>query len=183
MQTKLTQQIIVASSNPIKIEATLAAFQRSFPNTEWQIEGIAAPSGVPDQPLGDEQTLTGSLNRLNHIHQARPEADFWVGLEGGIDIRPTEIAVFGWMTIRHADLTSKARTGEFYLPQSLVKLVNEGMELGPATDLTFNETNTSKRMGTVGVLTHHQITRSKYYEHALILALIPFLNNDLYNLQ
>lgn len=34
---------------------------------------------------------------------------------------------------------------------------------------------------TVGILTNEIITRSVYYEHALILALIPFIHPELYN--
>ncbi len=32
----------------------------------------------------------------------------------------------------------------------------------------------------VGKLTHGEVTRSAYYEQAVALALIPFMNRDLY---
>lgn len=34
--------------------------------------------------------------------------------------------------------------------------------------------------GTVGKLTGNIVTRADYYEHAIVMALIPFLNLELY---
>lgn len=36
---------------------------------------------------------------------------------------------------------------------------------------------------TVGILTRELISRAEYYEHALVLALIPFIRPELYPLQ
>ena len=48
---------------------------------------VAVPSGVPDQPMGDEETKLGALNRACNARDCvcgRGEAaDFFVGLEGG----------------------------------------------------------------------------------------------------
>lgn len=51
--------ILVASKNPVKINAVQQAIQRCFPDLQVAIAGREAPSGVPDQPYGDEETLAG----------------------------------------------------------------------------------------------------------------------------
>jgi non-canonical (house-cleaning) NTP pyrophosphatase len=54
------------------------------------------------------------------------------------------------------------------------------MELGHADDLVFKAQNSKQQGGSVGLLTHGLVTRETYYEQALLLALIPFLNEELY---
>lgn len=74
-----------------------------------------------------------------------------------------------------------AKTGTFILPPKITQLLrDEGMELGDADDLVFSRTQSKHGSGTVGVLTDGLIDRSKYYEHALILALVPWIRHDVY---
>ena len=46
--------------------------------------------------------------------------------------------------------------------------------------IVFNCVNSRQDNGTVGILTDNVIDRVQLYEHALILALIPFKNETLY---
>ena len=66
------------------------------------------------------------------------------------------------------------------LPPSVVCLVREGVELGEANDRVFMRTGSKRTDGAVGILTHGLIDRTKYYQHALVLALAPFVNSGLY---
>jgi inosine/xanthosine triphosphatase len=60
-----TQPIIthlfVGSTNPVKINAVINAASETWP--EIIAQGFAAPSGVSDQPIGDEETRLGAKNR------------------------------------------------------------------------------------------------------------------------
>ncbi len=76
--------VLVGSKNPIKISCTEDAFTRAF-NKSFLVEGINAPSDVPDQPKGDAETLLGAKNRAVNSSRIFPEANYWVGIEGGID--------------------------------------------------------------------------------------------------
>ena len=73
-----------------------------------------------------------------------------------------------------------SKTGTFLLPTSLAKCIEEGMELGHADDKVFGRVNSKQQSGTVGVLTDGLIDRTAYYEHALILALVPWIRPDVY---
>lgn len=42
---------------------------------------MAAPSGVSDQPMSDDEMIRGAKNRANHIKNTSLDADFWVGIE------------------------------------------------------------------------------------------------------
>eukprot|EP00978_Attheya_sp_CCMP212_P000206 scaffold367_cov46-Attheya_sp.AAC.5 len=74
-----------------------------------------------------------------------------------------------------------AQTGHFALPPQVAQLVvKEGMELGDADDQVFDRTNGKHGSGTVGILTNGMIDRANYYDHALKLALTPWIRPDLY---
>src|SRR5688500_7058810 len=73
--------IAVASTNRVKIEAALTGFRRMFPNDHYEAVGVTALSGVSDQPMTDDETLRGAVERAKQARQVRPDADFWVGIE------------------------------------------------------------------------------------------------------
>ncbi len=75
----------------------------------------------------------------------------------------------------------KSRTGTFRLPEPVARLVREGRELGEADDVVFGRSNSKQEEGAVGLLTGNVIDRAALYEHAVILALAPFKNPDLYD--
>lgn len=177
------QKIIVASQNPVKINAALAGFTRMFPHTEFIVEGAAVESGVNDQPIGNDETYQGALNRLEGIEQLSPNADYWVAIEGGVEIRGDDMEVSAWIVIKSkSGQIGKGKSGSFILPPSVAAHVHEGKELGTATDLVFDKKNSKQGGGSVGELTEGAMTRTTYYESAVIYALIPFKNPDLYPL-
>lgn len=172
--------VLVGSKNPVKISCTEDAFTRAF-NKSFLVEGINASSGVSDQPKGDKETLIGAKNRALNSRVVFPEANFWVGIEGGLDVDEYGMYAFAWVFILdNKGRTSQSKTGIFYLPKAVVDLVNEGMELGRADDLIFNRENSKQQGGSVGILTHGIVERKEYYRQAIILALIPFLNENLF---
>lgn len=175
------KQILVASGNPVKITAALEGFQAMFPKEQFEAMGASAPSGVADQPMTDNETYTGACNRVAHIAKEHPNADYYVGIEGGIQETGDELEVFAWVVIRGKDgMVGKGRTSTFFLPPPLTKLVREGMELGAADDAFFGRTNGKCENGTVGILTGDVVDRTKYYVEAMAMALIPFRNPNLY---
>ncbi len=172
--------VLVGSKNPVKISCTEDAFTRAF-NQSFLVEGINAPSGVSEQPKGDPETLLGAKNRAHNSQKIFPEANFWVGIEGGIDEDEYGMFAFAWIYVLAKDgKTTQSKTGTFYLPKAVVGLVNEGMELGKADDLVFEKENSKQQGGSVGILTHGVVDRSEYYRQAIILALIPFVNENLF---
>jgi len=172
--------IVVGSYNPVKLNAVEQAFRRVFPDESLHVFPCSAPSGVNDQPMSDSETLTGAKNRANFCAIEHPDASYWVGLEGGCQMRGAELEAFAWMFIKSPQGEGKARTASFELPQQVAQLVSSGMELGMADDHVFKQSNSKQQAGAVGLLTGGLINRSQYYEQALILSLIPFINGDFY---
>ena len=73
-----------------------------------------------------------------------------------------------------------AKTALFAIPDAVAALVKEGVELGEADDRVFDRVKSKHGSGTVGILTDGLVDRSAYYEHALLLALTPWIRPDLY---
>ena len=176
----MPKKIIIASKNPVKINAVKTGFEKMFPDQEFVCRGEAAPSGVSIQPLTNKETFIGAVNRTNHAHQYFPDADYWVGIEGGIEKVETEMEAFAWIVIKSNQKMGKAKTGTFYLPPGVVRLINEGKELGEADDIVFGAINSKQKGGAVGLLTGNVSDRTRLYLDAVILALIPFKNPELY---
>jgi inosine/xanthosine triphosphatase len=174
-------KVVVASKNPVKINAVKIGFEKVFPETKFEFVGVSAASEVPDQPMTNNQTLQGAINRANNAQKEIVDADYYVGLEGGLEkTSQNEMEVFAWIVIKSDKKLTKARTSTFFLPQKIIELIDQGMELGHADDLVFGRTNSKQQTGTVGVLTHNLITRTDYYVEPVVLALIPFINPELY---
>jgi inosine/xanthosine triphosphatase len=172
--------VIVASHNPVKLLAVRRGFERMFPQESFEFIGVSLPSGVSHQPRSDAETMRGALNRASAAAVSRPQADYWVGVEGGIQDDGDEMVAFAWIVVRSAHSLGKGRTGTFYLPQKVAELVHQGLELGDADDIVFGRSNSKQENGAIGILTDDVIDRAQLYEQAAIMALIPAKNPALY---
>lgn len=171
---------MVASKNPVKVKAALSGLQHMFPEQAFEAVPASVPSGVADQPMSDEETLQGALNRVKNAREAHPDADYWIGLEGGVSSMQGELAAFAWIVVQGGTLTGKARSGIFFLPPAVAALVERGVELGKADDMVFNHQNSKQKGGAIGILTGNVLDRKQLYEQAVMLALVPFKNKELY---
>jgi inosine/xanthosine triphosphatase len=180
LNCKTMKKVIIASKNPVKIRAVKDGFEKMFPDQEFEFKSVSVPSNVADQPLSNNETFIGSRNRAVNASSEVKDADFCVGIEGGIEHVENEMEVFAWVFIESAGKYGKARTGTFFLPKQVAELVKEGKELGEADDIVFKRNNSKQENGAVGILTGDVIDRTKYYTEAVVLALIPFKNVSLY---
>ncbi|MGB1288969.1 MAG: inosine/xanthosine triphosphatase [Aggregatilineales bacterium] len=174
----MTKTILIASQNPVKIEATRQGFVAMFPDETFSVSGISVSSGVSDQPMNRAETLQGAKNRAQNAVVAQPEHDFFVGIEGGVADNNGRLEVFAWVFVLHQGQTGSAQTGIFYLPQEVTKLIHAGYELGDADDKVFGRNNSKQQSGSIGLLTGDALTRTSYYVQAVIMALIPFKHPD-----
>mmetsp|Transcript_15146 Transcript_15146/g.23568 ORF Transcript_15146/g.23568 Transcript_15146/m.23568 type:complete len:233 (+) Transcript_15146:66-764(+) len=226
MMTESCLSIAVGSKNPAKIRAVQDALEKALlqnnnnAKIKLDLEGFDVSSGVDDQPMSDEETKRGAVNRTKaafeeYVKKHQHEPHFAVGLEGGLEVQPQNsdnnnndnddvwcmayMAIYGRRSLEVLQLVASkdcspqndsdnnkmiwglGKTGAFLLPPAVSDLVlNHGMELGDADDKIFNRTNSKHGSGTVGVLTNGLISRTYYYDHALILALVPWLRPDVY---
>lgn len=175
------KKVIVSSTNPVKINATKNAFEKMFPEEQFEFEGVKIESGVSDQPMTDEETRRGAISRAQNAKLAVTNADYWVGIEGGVDVHYGEMHTFAWVIILDKNgRKGSEKTATHQLPVKVVELIKQGVELAHADDQIFNRKDSGKQNGSVGLLTSDVVTRTTYYEMAVALALVPFKNSELY---
>lgn len=164
--------VVAATTNPAKINAIAMAFEDIFGADAFRIEGVDVDSGVSNQPIGSSETRTGARHRVISARQVRPEADFWVGVEAGIEDNMT----FAWMVIENMHQRGESRSASLMLPEIILQEINQGSELGDEMEKLTGITEVKRKGGAIGVFTAGKLSRTSVYHQALVLALAPFHN-------
>jgi inosine/xanthosine triphosphatase len=179
---KMISNLYVGSLNPVKINAALETLSDTL-DEAFEVEGISVPSGVSDQPMTEEETRAGAINRVKNLlalHDSL-EGDAWyVAIEGGVDVFEDGPATFAYVVIYHQGHWSVGRSANLPLPVSVYQALQRGQELGDVMDALFGTQNVKQKGGAIGLLTHNHATRQSVYNVALTLAMAKFHYPDLY---
>ena len=168
-------QVVCATTNPAKIQSVLLAFTQVYGDDSCQIEPVVVDSNVPEQPFGSDETKMGAQNRVDNARKLRPNADFWVAIEAGIDAGST----FSWVVIENASLHGEARSATLPLPDVILQKVSAENTLGMVMSEYSGIDKIGRKEGAIGIFTAGKLTRSTVYYQAVMLALSPF-HNDIY---
>lgn len=172
-------KILVGSQNPVKVNAARIAFGKVFAREDITCEAVIAPSGVADQPMTSQATREGAINRVKYCQQ-NYQADFYLAIEGGVDCFEDGPATFAYVVIADNKTVSVGRSANLPLPNIVYQALVDGEELGHVMDRLFDTDNVKQKQGAIGLLTKGQATRESIYTQAVIMALAPMLNSDLY---
>ncbi len=171
------RRVAVGSTNPVKVAAARAVLAPLAPQAA--IEPVAVASDVPDQPLGDDQTIHGARTRAERARAAL-DADLGVGVEGGVvELPDGTMRTCAWAVVVGRD--GRVGTGgslAMPLPASVAAAIRGGAELGHAMDALVSATNTKHGAGAVGILTRGLVDRQRAYEVLVTYALAPFLTPE-----
>jgi len=172
---------VVGSTNPVKVAAATAILAQVAPQV--QVTGVAVPSGVPDQPFGDEETQAGARQRARAALQTTPEAQLGIGLEGGVVELPNgELRSCAWAVV--VDREGREGLGgslSMPLPARVAARIRAGEELGYAMDAEARTSGTKHGKGAVGILTAGLVDRQRAYEPMVAYALAPWLAPEMFS--
>jgi inosine/xanthosine triphosphatase len=171
-------RIAVGSLNPVKLGAVAQVVRQWLASA--RIDGVAVPSGVPDQPFGDEETRRGAAQRARAAREAL-DADIGVGIEGGVvDEEDGEgMRTCAWAAVSMRD--GREFLGgslAMPLPPAVAALIRQGVELGHAMDAVTGGRDTKLGVGAVGILTSGLIDRQRAYEVLVTYAFSPLIAAD-----
>lgn len=163
----------------MKVAAAAAVIRSYF--ADALVAAQPVPSGVPDQPFGDEQTIAGARERARRAREMA-DADLGVGLEGGVVDGPEGMRTCAWCVVVHRD----GREGvggslAMPLPEGVAAMIRAGEELGYAMDRFANARGTKHGKGAVGILTAGKIDRQAAYEVLVTYAMGPIVAAELYS--
>jgi len=175
-------KVAVGSLNELKIEAVRRVFEEYFPRVF--VEAVSVD--VPPQPIGFEETLRGAVRRgLEALR--RLDADYGVGIEAGLIQMPYTITGYVDQHIcaiidRDERVTPLGFSASFEFPAEIVKciLAGKAAEAKEVMDKIARTKEIGRGMGAIGYLTSRKMNRIDLCIQAVISALIPRLNTQLY---
>lgn len=191
------RRVALGSGNPAKRRGVESALDRVQAGGRPELMCFEVPSGVRDQPWGDEETLLGAENRagaaLRRVGAAEGAVDpaasepfdagtMGIGIEGGLTRVGKVVWSFSWVvTLDRRGTRGAARSAAFALPPRVTALLETGIELGDAIDRTFGVQGSKRAGGAVGLLTSGALDRPGLYAQVVVLALMPLLRADLFD--
>lgn len=158
-------RIAIGSKNPAKVNAVKDAFR------DYNVEIIAvdAASGVSEQPMTDEETIKGAINRAIEAAE-KAGASIGIGLEGGVQQTAQGLLLCNWGALKAKGLEPIIAGGaRLQLPEEVAEKVLAGNELGPVMDEYANKQNVRKNEGAVGIFTNGHVNRSEMFLHVMKL--------------
>ncbi len=173
-------KIAVGSKNLVKLKAVETAFKTVWPDENWEVLSIKVDSGVPDQPMSDQEAIHGAKNRAKQALK-KIQADYGVGIEGGIQKIGDDYFDTGWVVVvDEQGVEGIGSALKIIVPPKMMELVNQGKELGLVNDIIFNLHNSKQAEGHFGLMTNNAIDRAKGYKDGVIAALSRFIHPDLF---
>ncbi len=176
--------VAVGSSNPAKIKAVESALKKL--KIKASVRSCRVKTTVGPQPLSLKETLRGALERA-HNARALLSTDLGVGLEAGIVSLPATISGYLNFQIcaiidRDGGVTLGTSPGFEFPTQAVRKVISgEVAEFEVLMEKISGEKRIGEKYGAIGFLTRNVVTRQDLGEHAVIMALIPRLNPELYS--
>ena len=176
-------RIGVGSTNKVKVNAVRETVADYEMFRDVEVVSVETSSGVSDQPLSLQETITGAKNRARAAYAGN---EYGVGLESGLfDVPETKTGMMDTCVCAiydgkefHIGLSSC-----FESPIKITEMVKQGTH-----DITqaFNEHKLSDdpklgaAEGAIGLLTKGKVNRLAYTKQAIVMALIHLENPHLY---
>jgi len=169
----------VGSKNPVKVQATRNVLEKFY--NDVTVSAVHVNSGVPDQPIGLEQTIEGAVNRAKGAYSS--DCDLGVGIESGLLETPHTITGYvdlQWCAIYDGEKTTLGVSAGFEYPPTVVEEVLNGKEVGDVMDELTGVNNLGEKMGAVSYLSRGLLDRTGNTEQCVLMAMIPRLNEGVY---
>ena len=172
-------KVAVGSRNPVKVEAVRRAWRLVG---DAEIIPVEVDPGVSRQPRGMEETYRGAYNRAVRAREATG-AEYGVGIEAGLVEAPTPT---GWADVQVAVVVdAKGVVGvgfspAFEPPRVWLERLSRGETLGGIAEGALARSGIGRVLGVIGYLTRGMVTRQELTYYAVLMAIIPLLEENLY---
>ncbi len=124
-------KVVIGSNNKDKQKIVKEAL--SGLNLDIEIIGTKVSSGITDQPLDKQTTIQGSINRAKKAKKAHPNAELWIGLEGGLHDYGDGYHLVTFVCLMDKDNNQYiGKWNEIHLPEEVSKEVKKGGQFGNA---------------------------------------------------
>jgi inosine/xanthosine triphosphatase len=185
-------RIAVGSTRLPKMNAVREAVSLFGPlldaTAEFEVKGYEVESGVSHTPASRGELMLGARQRAEALAAKlsfTESADFFVGVEGGLDVVKEDGAhrVFleSWAYVADRRAGHYGCSGSIEIPEELAKeVLDKGVELSAAIDRYAGAVGIRDGKGAWGVLSGNLISRQESFRVAIVTAFAPFYNARMY---
>ncbi len=150
-------EIAVGSTNPVKIQAVKNALH----NENIRVISCSALSKVCPQPLSDEETLQGAINRAKDCLE-KTESTFAIGLEAGVVFLQDQVYLCHWGAIVDRNQSTYFTNGPLILlPTGYCKPLLTGENLEDIMHYSTGIKSLGAKEGAIGVFTQNRLNREQ----------------------
>lgn len=145
-----------------------------------EVVAVEVTSAVAAQPMSAEESQQGAHHRASEALRNVTDADFGIGLEGGVEKIGDRWFECGWMCViqRSTGRVGWGSSARFEMSKKIMdRILIDRMELADVMDLLTGETDVRSNLGAMGILTNGHLGRAEAYRHGLIFAFAPFLSD------
>lgn len=165
-------KIVVCSKNKAK-NAAVENVVRDFIK-EYNIYSLDTNSNVSETPIGDEEGITGCLNRIEDAKKQMPDGNLYIAMEGILTETFGEKFLCGWTTIYNMDTNeySYGCSAKIHIPKEIIKNLSKDERLSDVVAKYMNSTEEQVRnYGTNGMLTNGSYTRTDEFTDSVLCAI------------
>lgn len=151
----------LGSQNNVKLAATKEVL------INFEVVGLNVDSKVGKQPLTDEETIQGALNRALCL----PKDGLRIGLEAGVELHGDILFLVNWGVMIDLDDNIYYAGGTRVPMDSFIKdkLFNENMELADVMDEYLHTEGIKHKEGAIGYFTNNEVKRKDIFVHIVKL--------------
>ena len=165
-------KIVVCSKNKAKNVAAENVIKQFIEN--YNIYSIDTNSGVSETPIGDEEGITGCINRINDARKQVNDANLYIAMEGILTKTFDETFLCGWTVIYSKDRNeySYGCSAKIQIQKSIIENLSKDERLSDVVAKYMNSTEEQVRnYGTNGMLTNGCYTRTDEFTDSLLCAI------------
>lgn len=160
-------KVAVGTKNKAKVQAVKAVVTQFYGAS---IEALAVASDVSEQPMTNEETRQGAINRARHA-RSEGNAELGFGLEGGVTLIDGQLYICNWVALATPQRIYTAAGAQLPLPPIVADAVLAGEELGPVMERYAQQKDVRQHQGAIGIFTDGLVTRQQMFEHILLLVI------------
>lgn len=156
-------KVYLGSTNPVKIASCEAVLSPQG----YQVIGLEVDSGVNHQPLTDQETMQGALNRALQL----PPKTLRIGLEAGVEFHQNKLFLVNWgVMIDECDYQYWAGGTRIPLPDEFIeKIIKQKQELSDVMAQVYHKINIKHQEGAIGFFTKNFVRRVDIFTHLIKL--------------
>ena len=172
-------KIVLSSTNQAKRQAVSNVLESIFGH-DFELVCDDVDSGVSATPFSANECMEGCKNRVFEIGKKHPEAQYWIGAEGGLQKFGEHYFLGGWVLVQNSHgIQSWGSSSWVQIPEEIVSNLSPEKRLNEVIDYSkFARELIENRvtLGTNGLLTNGVYTRIDEFRDALKIAFSRFQN-------